>query len=65
MPWSATCGSPLPLEEDDTHVYLPAGSLDDPLGVGISHHIFWGSKADWDFDSDAVESHDEHAGRRS
>jgi len=58
----ATCGSPLPVEEDEKHVYVPAGTLDDPLGVGIAHHIFCGSKADWDFEADTVQHHDEHAG---
>ena len=57
----ATCGSPLPVEENDEHVYVPAGSLDDPLGVGITHHIFCGSRADWDVDADAAQYHDEHA----
>ncbi|HSL16791.1 MAG TPA: GFA family protein [Methylomirabilota bacterium] len=56
-----TCGSPLPLEEDETHIYLPAGSLDDPLGVGVTHHIFCASKADWDFDAATVQHHDRHA----
>jgi hypothetical protein len=58
----ATCGSPLPAEEDEKHVYLPAGSLDDPLDTGISNHIFCGSKADWDRDLESVRFHDEHAG---
>lgn len=58
----ATCGSPLPLEEDATHVYLPAGSLDDALGAGVTNHVFCGSKADWDFEAETVRHHDERAG---
>jgi hypothetical protein len=58
----ATCGSPLPVEEDEKHIYLPAGSLDDPLGAGIGQHIFCGSTADWDFDAEDVKHHDECAG---
>jgi hypothetical protein len=57
-----TCGSPLPAEEDDKHVFLTAGSLDDPLDAGIKTHIFCGSKADWDFEDENVQYHDELAG---
>jgi hypothetical protein len=57
-----TCGSPLPVEEDEKNVYLPAGSLDDPLNTGIKTHIFCGSKADWDFEHENVQYHDEFAG---
>jgi hypothetical protein len=45
-----TCGTPLPAEEDESNVYLTAGTLDEPLGAGIKHHIFYGSKADWERD---------------
>jgi hypothetical protein len=45
-----TCGTPLPAEEDDDNIYLTAGTLDDPLGVGIINHIFCGSRPDWDHD---------------
>ena len=58
----ATCGSPLPVEETEDTIYVPAGSLLDPLGVGITHHIFCGSRPDWDVDDDTVRYHDEHAG---
>ena len=43
-----TCGTPLPAEEDEQNVYLTAGTLDDPLGVGIKNHTFYCSRADWD-----------------
>lgn len=57
-----TCGTPLPAEEDDTHVYLTAGTLDDPLGAGVSTRIFCGSRADWDHDTDATRHFDERSG---
>jgi hypothetical protein len=60
-----TCGSPLPAEEDEKHVYLTAGSHDDPLDTGIKTHIFCGSKADWDFEDENVRYHDEFAGDTS
>jgi hypothetical protein len=56
-----TCGTPLPAEEDETHVYLTAGTLDDPLDVGIRTHIFCGSRADWDRDEDDVRYFDERS----
>jgi hypothetical protein len=49
-----TCGTPLPAEEDERNVYLTAGTLDDPLGAGIKGHLFYGSRADWESDSDGV-----------
>lgn len=57
----ATCGSPLPVDENAEHIYLPAGTLDDPLGAGITHHIFCGSRADWDTDSATVQYHDKRS----
>ncbi|HEU4614207.1 MAG TPA: GFA family protein [Kofleriaceae bacterium] len=47
-----TCGTPLPAEEDERNIYLTAGTFDEPLGVGIKNHIFYGSRADWDRDAD-------------
>lgn len=46
-----TCGTPLPAEEDESNVYLTAGTLDDPLGAGIHTRIFAGSRPDWDHDT--------------
>lgn len=46
-----TCGTPLPAEEDEQHVYLTAGTLDEPLGVGVKGHLFYGSRADWSADA--------------
>jgi hypothetical protein len=49
-----TCGTPLPAEEDETNIYVTAGTLDEPLGAGIKSHIFYGSKADWERDAEEV-----------
>lgn len=43
-------GTPLPAEEDEKNVYHTAGTLDDPLGVGIKNHTFYCSRADSDRD---------------
>jgi len=56
-----TCGTPLPAEEDDDNVYLTAGTLDDPLGVGIKTHIFCASRGDWDQDMEGVRYFDERS----
>ena len=54
-----TCGTPLPAEEDETHVYITAGTLDDPLGEGVVAHIFCGSRGDWDRDAPDVRYFEE------
>jgi len=42
------CGSNLPvLEDDDTHVIIPAGTLDDDPGIEPIVHIHVASKARW------------------
>jgi hypothetical protein len=58
----STCGTPLPAEEDETNIYLTAGTLDDPIGVGIKTHIFCGSRADWDFDMEGARHFQERPG---
>jgi hypothetical protein len=40
------CGSSLP-EVHPGQVVVPAGTLDDDPGVGVSCHVFTGSKAPW------------------
>ena len=55
----ATCGTPLPAEEDEAHVYLTAGTLDSPLGTGIKTRIFCASRADWDADNPGAGHFDE------
>jgi len=56
-----TCGTPLPAEEDADNVYLTAGTLDAPLGVGVKNRIFCASRADWDRDMDGARHFDERA----
>ena len=56
-----TCGTPLPAEEDEHHVYVTAGTLDDPLGVGIKAHIFCGSRSDWDRDTERTQYYEERS----
>ena len=56
-----TCGTPLPAEEDDANIYLSAGTLDDPIGVGIKTHIFCASRADWDHDAKNARHFDERS----
>jgi len=56
-----TCGTPLPAEEDERNIYLTAGTLDDPIGVGIKTHIFCGSRADWDHDMPGARHFDERS----
>ena len=49
------CGSNVPvLEEEDTHVIIPAGSLDDDPIVRPVVHIHTGSKAPWFEITDAL-----------
>ena len=42
------CGSPVPLVGKGGACFIPAGSLDTDLKVGIRKHMFVGSKAAWD-----------------
>jgi hypothetical protein len=56
-----TCGTPLPAEEDETNVYVTAGTLDTPLGEGVHTHIFCASRADWDQDGPATRFFDERS----
>ena len=56
-----TCGTPLPAEMDASTVYLTAGTLDDPLDAGITNHIFYGSRADWERDAPGVRYFVEHS----
>lgn len=45
----STCGSALPVANDDQQVAVPAGLLDDAEGnLSVAAHIWVGSKANWD-----------------
>jgi hypothetical protein len=49
------CGSNMPvLEEEDTHVIIPAGGLDDDPIVRPARHFHTASKAPWFEITDAV-----------
>jgi hypothetical protein len=53
------CGSNLPvLEDDDTHVIIPAGTLDDDPGMKPIVHIHVASKAPWYRIEDSVPQFD-------
>ena len=55
------CGSSMPvLEEEETHVVIPAGSLDDDPGVRPMAHIYVDSKAAWDEISDELPRYAEN-----
>src|SRR5262245_25038254 len=56
-----TCGTPLPAEEDETNVYVTAGTLDVPLGRGVRTHLFCASRADWDRDEPDARYFDERS----
>lgn len=44
-----TCGSALPVANDDEQVAIPVGLLDDAEGkLSVAAHIWVGSKAKWD-----------------
>jgi hypothetical protein len=46
-----TCGSALPfMQENDTVLVVPAGSLDGATGIAPEAHICHGSRAPWDDD---------------
>lgn len=43
------CGSNLPGKNDDSRMYIPAGLLpNDNENLKVTHHIWVGSKANWD-----------------
>lgn len=42
------CGSPLPRQEEQNQVVLPAGSLDEPSLLEPTAHIFYASRASWE-----------------
>jgi hypothetical protein len=56
-----TCGTPLPVEADETNIYVTAGTLDVPLSGAVRTHIFCGSRADWDHDHPDVRFFDERS----
>ncbi len=59
--WQASfctqCGSNLPGKNDDSHMYIPAGLLPEIEELKVTHHIWVGSKANWDVISDEGIKH--------
>lgn len=52
------CGSPLPGKNDDSATYVPVGLLDSGYqDLQVKHHLFVGSKADWERISDEGVQH--------
>ncbi|MEQ9075107.1 MAG: GFA family protein [Sandaracinaceae bacterium] len=43
----STCGSPMPRQDPNGMIVLPAGSLDDDHGLEPTAHIFCNSRAGW------------------
>ncbi len=43
------CGSPVPGVNDESRMFVPAGLIDDHSApLHVAHHIWVGSKAQWD-----------------
>lgn len=43
-----TCGSPLPKKYGESHIILPAGSLDENTSLLPTAHVFYASRASWE-----------------
>jgi hypothetical protein len=43
-----TCGCPLPRQEGESYVILPAGTLDNDNTLEPTAHIFYSSRASWE-----------------
>ncbi|KTD17775.1 GFA family protein [Legionella jordanis] len=42
------CGSPLPRQEGNSHVVLPAGTMDDDSSLEPTAHIYYASRSSWE-----------------
>ena len=52
------CGSPVPGNNNDTQLFIPAGSITSGgENLKVAHHIYVKSKADWDEIGDSGEQH--------
>ena len=57
----ATCGGRMPRQVKDTDaVIIPAGSLDDEAPLKPQGRIFYGSRASWSCEADALPVHSEY-----
>ena len=60
MPFCTSCGSPVPGPSDDSNMFVPAGLISDAAEpLRVAHHIWVGSKADWDEIGDDGQQHKE------
>ncbi len=52
------CGSPAPGENDENSMYLPVGTFSSGYeNLKVAHHLFVGSKAQWEEISDSGKQH--------
>ncbi len=52
------CGSPLPGINDATRMFVPVGLITDGgKDLKVTHHLYVGSKAEWDEIGDAGKQH--------
>ncbi|MGL5742499.1 MAG: GFA family protein [Legionella sp.] len=42
------CGCPLPRQEGESHVIIPAGTLDDDVFLEPTAHIYYASRSSWE-----------------
>jgi len=55
-----SCGSPLPGENDESRMFVPAGLISDGgESLRIAHHIWVDSRAAWDEIADSGQQHRE------
>jgi len=53
-----TCGSPVPGKNDEHNLYVPVSLLNDSEEeLKVAHHIFVGSKANWEEIGDSGKQH--------
>ncbi len=57
-----TCGSPMPRQDANGMIVLPAGSLDDGSMLTPDAHIFHDSRAEWAERAADAPRHSEYAG---
>jgi hypothetical protein len=57
-----TCASPMPRQDPDGMIVLPAGSLDDGSMLTPDAHIFHDSRAEWADRAADAPRHSEYAG---
>ncbi|WP_417347097.1 GFA family protein [Ferrimonas sp.] len=59
----STCASPLPGENDELRMYIPAGLITEgDENLKVAHHIWVDSKAQWDEIGDSGKLHPEAFG---